>query len=350
MSDPDPSALAAPLVTWFDGHQRELPWRGVRDAYRVWVSEVMLQQTQVETVKRYYEPFLARFPDVAALAAASEGEVLAAWQGLGFYRRARNLHRGAQQVVREHGGELPRDPAALGRLPGLGRYTVGAVLSLTFDQRLPILDGNVARVLARVFRVEGSLKQGPVARRLWALAEEVLPERRVGAFNEALMELGALVCRPTSPACARCPLAAHCGARAEGRPTAYPEPVPAAEVPQVERVCLAVVRGDGRFCLVQRPAEGLLARMWELPAREFAGDEDPATVARELAREHGARGRPTALGTAEHRFSHRHWVQHVYRVETRATRAAGTWVGADELAGYGVPTAARKALRLAGLG
>lgn len=347
---PAPAALAPPLLTWFAAHKRELPWRDELDLYRVWVSEIMLQQTQVETVKRYYEPFLERFPSVEALAAASEDEVLAAWQGLGFYRRARNLHRAARQVLAEHEGQVPCDPAQLGELPGLGRYTVGAILSLGRDQRLPILDGNVARVLSRVFRVAGSPKKSAVSKRLWALAEAVLPEREVGHFNEALMELGALVCRPTSPACERCPLGEHCAAYAADEASAYPEPSKPAEVTRVERVSLLLRRADGRFRIEQRPSEGLLARMWELPAAELQPSEQPAQAASDLARELGALAPPRFLGTAEHRFSHRHWLQHVFAVEAPADSQQGTWVCVDELGAYAVPTAAKKTLRVAGLG
>lgn len=347
---PSPEALAPPLLAWFAAHKRELPWRDELDLYRVWVSEIMLQQTQVETVKRYYEPFLERFPSVSALAGASEDEVLAAWQGLGFYRRARNLHKAAQAVMADHEGEVPSEPQTLGQLPGLGRYTVGAILSLTQDQRLPILDGNVARVLSRVFRVAGSPKKSAVSKRLWALAESVLPERQVGNFNEAMMELGALVCRPTSPACERCPLGELCAARAAGEATAYPEPSKQAEVARVERVSLFLRRADGRFCLEQRPPEGLLARMWELPAAQLAPSQQPAQAAAALARELGTRARPRFLGTAEHRFSHRHWLQHVFAVEVRAARSKrGVWVSSEELADYAVPTAAKKTLKVAGL-
>lgn len=345
---PAPEALAPPLLAWFAEHKRELPWRDEPELYRVWVSEVMLQQTQVETVKRYYEPFLERFPSVSALAAASEDDVLAAWQGLGFYRRARNLHAAARQVVALHEGEVPSDPGTLSQLPGLGPYTVGAILSLTQDQRLPILDGNVARVLARVFSVAGSPKQSAVSKRLWELAEAVLPERQVGDFNEAMMELGALVCRPSSPACERCPLGALCAARAADEATSYPEPSKQAEVPRVERVSLFLRRPDGRFRLDQRPPEGLLARMWELPAAELGPSEQPARAAAALARKLGARTRPRFLGTAEHRFSHRLWLQHVFAVDARGG-SEGTWVSAEELADYAVPTAAKKTLAVAGL-
>ena len=350
---PDPAALAPPLVAWFRAHARELPWRAeVRDPYRVWVSEIMLQQTQVTTVTRYYEPFLERFPTVADLAAASEDEVLAAWQGLGFYRRARNLHRAAQVVVEEHGGEVPREPSALQTLPGLGRYTVGAILSLVDDQRLPILDGNVARVLARVFEVSGPPQKGPTQRRLWALAEETLPEVGSGAYNEALMELGALVCRPQNPACGRCPLGDLCGARARGTQTSYPEPKPQAAVPLVERSAL-LIRRTGTILLQQRPASGLLARMWELPSRELEEGQDPHLEASALGRTLGVRGQLSYHGTSEHRFSHRLWTTHVFSCETKAAAAGEgedlAWVEPAQAGDYAIPTAAKKTLALAGL-
>lgn len=350
---PDPSSLAPPLVAWFRAHARELPWRAeVRDPYRVWVSEIMLQQTQVSTVTRYYEPFLERFPSVSHLAQASEDEVLAAWQGLGFYRRARNLHKAAQVVVREHGGEVPREPAVLQTLPGLGRYTVGAILSLVDDQRLPILDGNVARVLARVFQVAGPPQKGPTQRRLWALAEETLPPEGSGAYNEALMELGALVCRPQNPACGRCPLGELCQAKASGSQADYPEPKPQSPVPLVERSAL-LIRRQETFLLAQRPSSGLLARMWELPARELEEGQDPHHEAEDLARELGARGGLHYHGVSEHRFSHRLWATHVFSCETRAKSAGDSeslaWVEPGQAADYAIPTAAKKTLTLAGI-
>lgn len=352
-ASPDPSALASPLVAWFHAHARDLPWRSEsRDPYRVWVSEIMLQQTQVTTVTRYYEPFLARFPTVHALAQASEDEVLAAWQGLGFYRRARNLHRAAQEVVEKHEGAVPRDAETLQTLPGLGRYTVGAILSLVDDKRLPILDGNVARVLARVFRVSGPPQKGPTQRRLWALAEETLPETGSGAYNEALMELGALVCRPLNPACPRCPLRDHCAANAAGDQAAYPEPKPQSPVPLVERSAISI-RREGKVLLRQRPTSGLLARMWELPAIELEAGQDPHALAGALARELGAKGQLSYRGASEHRFSHRLWTTHVFSCETRAAAAGSgeglAWVDPAQAKDYAIPTAAKKTLTLAGI-
>ncbi len=344
-----PAQLAPPLLRWFRASARDLPWRHQRTPYRVWVSEVMLQQTQVDTVLAYYERFLARFPDVASLAAAEEEEVLAAWSGLGFYRRARNLHRAARVVVAEHGGALPRDRRALAALPGLGRYTVGALLSLAWGERAPILDGNVARVLARVFRVAGPPQRGPTHRRLWALAEAVLPAREVGAFNEALMELGALVCRPRGPDCGACPLRSLCGGAADGEPERYPEPAPRAEVPVVRRAALYLQRADGRFLVQQRPGEGLLASMYELPSAELTPGEAAEQAAARLARRLGCRARLRACGVAEHRFSHRHWTTEVFRARTRAraVRGSGRWVDAAELKTLALPTASRKVVDLA---
>jgi A/G-specific adenine glycosylase len=228
---------------------------------------------------------------------------------------------------------------------------VGAVLSIAHDARLPILDGNVARVLSRLFRVSGDVKATPQQRRLWSLAEAALPRERCGDFNQALMELGALVCRPSSPSCVECPLRAHCQAAAAGDPTAYPEAQKRRAVPTSQRVSLLLSRPDGRFLIEQRPGEGLLASMWELPSAEVSrrGAKARAEVARALARERGARGVPRPRGTAEHRFSHRHWVIHGFAATTRARGAItrGTWVDEAELAEFGVPTVTRKALAAA---
>ncbi len=337
----EPEEVAPPLLRWYAGHGRDLPWRGLRDVYAVWVSEIILQQTRVETGQRYFGPFLQRFPTVQSLAAAEEGEVLALWSGLGFYRRARSLHRAARVVVQEHGGQVPTDPEALGSLPGIGRYTVGAVLSSALNAKLPILDGNVIRVLSRLFLVEGAPDRAAVQRRLWALAEAVLPDDRPGDFNQALMDLGASLCSPTSPSCDRCPLADGCGALAEGRVDDLPEPTKKAKVRFEERVALLVARDDGRFLLQQRPPSGLLASLWELPSVEAEG-EVAVLAAGELSAELGG-GAPRACGTVEHRFSHRHWTVRVFRSRGDG-RGAGRWVTAGDLADLGVPTASRKAI------
>src|SRR5437764_9937338 len=206
-----PHPIRRRLLAWFDRHRRDLPWRRDRDPYRVWVSEVMLQQTTVAAVVPYFQRFLAAFPTVTALAAADEQDVLRLWEGLGYYRRARHLHRAAR-LLAARGGSFPRDPARLRGVPGMGRYTANAVLSQAFDRRLPILEANSQRVLCRLFGRTEDPRRGPLRRWLWRAAEEVLPRKRVGEFNQALMELGALVCTPQAPRCGGCPLRTKCRA------------------------------------------------------------------------------------------------------------------------------------------
>lgn len=226
----DRGGLRRALLAWFGTHRRDLPWRRNRDPYRIWLSEMMLQQTQVATAIPYYERFLRRFPSVPALAAAPLDDVLAEWAGLGYYRRARFLHAGAQAVVREHGGVVPSDPAVFGALPGVGRYTVGAVLSMGFGSALPVLDGNVARVLSRWAAAPLAMRRPADAKRLWAMAEALVPgagsragrHPEAGAWNEALMELGATVCTPRAPACPACPVRRWCRAHALDRVHEFP--------------------------------------------------------------------------------------------------------------------------------
>jgi A/G-specific adenine glycosylase len=262
--------IQRPLLAWFDQERRDLPWRRNRDPYRIWVSEVMLQQTQVATVVRYYEPFLKAFPTIAALAAASEQQVLRRWEGLGYYRRARHLHQAARQLVLEHQGNIADDPEIFGRLPGVGRYILGAVLSQAFDRRLPILEANSQRVLCRLFCRKGD--RGLLKRWLWQAAEGLLPARRVGDFNQALMELGALVCTPRAPRCSICPLRLDCLARRRGWQEAIPSPAPDKKSQLVNEAGLVVRRGQ-KVLLVQRPENGRWAGMWEFPHDSLQGKE-----------------------------------------------------------------------------
>jgi A/G-specific adenine glycosylase len=271
-------AIRAKLLRWFAAHARDLPWRaagpdGRRDPYRVWLAEVMLQQTQAATVVPYYERWLARFPALADLAAAPLDDVLKQWEGLGYYARARNFHRAARAVMDHHGGRVPDTVEALRALPGIGRYTAGAIASLAFGRDAPALDGNIRRVLSRLFAVGGA----PAAAdsRLWALSEALLPEGRAGEFNEALMDLGASLCAPRAPACPRCPLRAHCLARAAGNPEAYPPRRARAPLPH-RLLAAAVLRApDGELLLAQRPARGLLGGLWEFPGGEIDASGPP---------------------------------------------------------------------------
>ena len=255
----------------------------------MWVSEVMLQQTQVATVLRYYSEWMRRFPTLRALAGAPEAEVLHAWQGLGYYSRARRLQRGAQVVVERHGGKLPRDHAALLALPGIGAYSAGAIASIAFGERRPLVDGNVVRVLTRIFGLRGDPGKLPLRRALWDLAGELVPERRPGDFNQALMELGATVCTPRAPRCDACPLARGCEARRLGLVDTLPE-LPPRIPPTRVRVAAAIVRERGRVLIVQQaPDAARWAGLWTFPHTELAGEESHADAARRATLEQTGR-------------------------------------------------------------
>ena len=265
------------LLRWYDAHRRDLPWRRTSDPYAIWISETMLQQTRVETVIPYYERFLARFPDVSALAEAEEDEVLTLWSGLGYYRRARALHAAACEIVAQYGGVFPRERGSVLGLSGIGPYTAGAVLSIAFSDREPLVDGNVARVFARLFGFEAPLRSAPLEKLLWRFAEALVPAGDPGAWNQGLMELGATVCTASGPKCARCPLRKHCCALAEGKVESLPVPAAKKPVLDVELELLLVERPSG-VLLVQRPARGRMASMWELPTREVVSKPGTARL------------------------------------------------------------------------
>ncbi len=320
--------LRAALLAWFRRHARDLPWRRTRDPWRVWVSEVMLQQTQVATATPYYERFVARFPGPDALAAARADEVLAAWAGLGYYRRARFLHEAARTVVREHGGRVPSDPAAFAALPGVGRYTAGAVASIAFGAPLPVLDGNVARVLARWTARPLQIKRPADAKALWAMAAALLeppgaPARSPGDWNQALMELGATVCTPRAPRCAACPVRRGCRAFALGRPEAFPPPA-ARRAPERVRRAVAIVVRRGRL-LVARREGALLDRLWEPPGVDLAKGEPAANA---LSRRLAGLGVRAALADTgvrvRHVITHRAIEVELWRAEPRETPRAGS--------------------------
>jgi A/G-specific adenine glycosylase len=292
--------LGRRLRDWFVVHRRDLPWRRDRQAYRIWLSEVMLQQTQAATVRPYFERFVLAFPTIEALAVANEHDVLRLWEGLGYYRRARDLHRAARLLAAEHAGDFPDDPAVIRGLPGLGTYTTNAVLSQAFDRRLPILEANSQRVLSRLFGRAEDPRQGPARAWLWQAAEAVLPGRRgathavgVGGFNEALMELGALVCTATGPRCGDCPLAARCVAHREGLQDVIPARTPPAAPTLVQEVAVVVRRGL-EVLLVQRAAEGRWGNLWEFPHGAVRDGETHDDAARRLVAE--LTGLETRLG------------------------------------------------------
>jgi A/G-specific adenine glycosylase len=299
---PDPGGFAPRLLAWFAAHGRhDLPWQQPRTAYRVWVSEIMLQQTQVATVIPFFERFVDRFPDARALAEATLDEVLHLWSGLGYYARARNLHRAAQQLRGAPGGELPAGLDALVALPGIGRSTAGAILALARDERHPILDGNVKRVLARWAGVDGFPGDARVAARLWALSEAVTPSSRVAEFVQAIMDLGATLCTRARPACARCPLHADCVARRTGRVALLPTVRPRRARP-TRRVFWLVLRRGDEVLLERRPPTGIWGGLWgfpEYPSRVLAEQALPRAAGREANDP-----RVSVAPVIEHAFTH----------------------------------------------
>lgn len=304
--------LAPALVNWQAQHGRhDLPWQHERSAYRVWVSEIMLQQTQVLTVIPYFERFMARFPDLRALADAALDEVLHLWTGLGYYARARNLQRAAQRIRDEFGGEFPREFADVVGLPGIGRSTAGAILALARRERHVILDGNVKRVLARVFAIEGSPATRAIEKQLWQLATQCTPEQHVDVYTQGIMDLGATVCTRSNPLCTRCPIVSFCQAAAQGRQHELPTPradcTDSSEAsplrkPRRRERCVMLLATDvaGRVLLARRPVSGIWGGLWSLP--QFS-DEDSARRAAGIA---SAQARVTALvlPAIQHRFTH----------------------------------------------
>jgi A/G-specific adenine glycosylase len=342
------------LLDWYRANRRDLPWRRTRDPYAIWISEAMLQQTRALAVIPYYERFLARFPDVAALACADLDDVLGAWAGLGYYSRARNLKRAAEVVVREHGGELPAEALALRALPGVGRYTAGAIASIAFDRPEPVVDGNVARVLARLLDLREDVTRPAAARRLWEEAAALVRGPCPGELNQALMELGARLCTPRAPRCPACPLARRCRARRAGDPESLPLRPRRAEPRRVEAVAALLLR-RGRTLLVRRPPRGLLGGLWELPGGELTPRERPAEgLRRALAERVGLRvARLERAGAVEHGFTHRRLRLHVFRCEGVAGRTrllgfdAHRWLAPGRLGQLPQGALTRKALALA---
>ncbi len=291
------------LLAWYRAHRRDLPWRGSRDPYRIWISEVMLQQTTVSAVIPYFQRWMERFPDVASLSRASLQEVLRAWQGLGYYRRARNLHQAARTIVSEHEGRIPVDYATLRSLPGFGPYTTAAVLSIAFSRPFPVVDANVRRVGMRLIGLRGEAATPRDDQTLLAYLEPMLPSRNPGAFNQALMELGALVCRAKNPACLICPLSEFCRAYARGEQEIIPRPRRRISI-RLEAV-IGIIREGDRYLIQKRPDSGLLAGLWEFPGGKLEPNEAPEqALRRELREELGVdMNDADYLTTVEHAYT-----------------------------------------------
>ena len=296
-------SFSSPLLAWFDEHGRKnLPWQIDPTPYRVWVSEIMLQQTQVTTVLAYYLRFMHRFPDVYTVSDATQDEVLHLWSGLGYYARGRNLHRAAQVICNQHAGEFPTDISALEALPGIGRSTAAAILSLACGQRHPILDGNVKRVLCRYHAIEGWPGKMNVTRKLWSVAEAETPSTRVAEYTQAIMDLGATICTRNHPRCERCPLSSGCIARGESRQAQLPTRQPKKDLPRREITFLIVRDEHGRFLLEKRPPSGIWGGLWGFPECEVRADPTD-WVRRQLGRT--ARS-VTRMAVVHHGFTHYH--------------------------------------------
>jgi A/G-specific adenine glycosylase len=345
--------LREALLAWYRANRRELPWRAgegeVADPYRVWLSEVMLQQTRVETVVRYYERWLERFPTLAALADAPLDDVLKAWEGLGYYSRARNFHSAVREVRVRYGGEVPDDPEAFGALPGIGRYTQGAVMSIAFGQPAPIVDGNVRRVFAR-----WTDDPDPSVPGLWAMAARLVPGSAPGELNQALMELGATVCTPRKPRCGQCPARERCRARIAGTQEERPAPKKAKPLPH-EDTAVAVVERDGRLLLVRRPVDARLGGMWAFPCTvRHRGETVGAAAERAVCEGLGLTVQSgEEIGAVRHVFTHVRVTYHAVRCTSSEGDPlplrydSSAWIEPHQVSDYALPVAQQRIAALA---
>jgi len=347
---------ASALLTWYDAHARRLPWRalpGVQaDPYAVWLSEIMLQQTTVVTVGPYYQKFLRKWPRVQDLAAADIDEVMHAWAGLGYYSRARNLHACAQTVVASHAGVFPAAQADLLKLPGIGPYTAAAVAAIAYGQAATVVDGNVERVIARLFAITEPL---PAAKKpIHEKAAILTPAKRPGDFAQAMMDLGATICTPKRPACGRCPWTKPCIARAEGNPEVLPVKAPKREKPTRRGAAFWIVRADGAVLIRKRPPKGLLGGMMEVPSTEWVADTKDRPPKEARSRPQVLRQAPVEAkwkkrpGDVRHTFTHFHLVLELYEARVpQKTDADGVWVQPESFDDYALPTIMKKVVSLA---
>jgi A/G-specific adenine glycosylase len=341
------SEFARTLVDWQATHGRnDLPWQQNREPYHVWLSEIMLQQTQVDTVVPYYQRFLQRFPDVAALATAPLDDVLTLWSGLGYYARARNLHRAAQMIMSEYAGVFPRTAAELIELPGIGRSTAAAIASFCFGERVAILDGNVKRVLARHFGIEGFPGERAIEQDMWALAESLVPEQGVDIYPQAIMDLGATICTRSRPLCMHCPVTMSCVARQQGRQAELPTPKPRKAVPQRESAML-VLRAQNRVLLEQRPASGIWGGLFSLPEMEIG--EDAASL---MLRRFGFSPKESAIALTpvRHAFTHfgltiQPWLIELNKMPAALNEPNLSWADLGTLETVGLPAPIRRLLQ-----
>ncbi len=345
--------LQSALQSWFQQEARDLPWRQTRDPYAIWVSEIMLQQTRIDQGIPYYKRFMEAFPTVNALAEASEDQVLKVWEGLGYYGRARNLHKAAQVVINDRNGKLPKRAADWRKLPGVGRYTAGAITSIAFGEVVPVLDGNVKRVLTRLFDIADCIDDAVTENTLWAVAESLMPSSKPGDFNQAMMELGALLCTPKRPQCDICPVFACCEARTHGVQEQRPVRKPKKAIPHREQVVAAIFKDD-RYLIAKRPSEGLLGGLWEMPSADILTGETHQQALTRHIKETFELGIQVGglVATVTHAYTHFRITLHVYRCKTDnetpqpAIHTEFRWVRPAHFERYAFPKANLKFLGL----
>ena len=353
MNTTDLDILRKRLLKWYHAHHRDLPWRRSDDPYHIWVSEVMLQQTQVDTVLKYYSQFLKKFPSIKKLARADLQAVLKAWEGMGYYARARNLHRAAKAVVQDLGGKIPDKWDAFHKLPGVGDYIAGAVLSIAFDQAYPVVDGNVKRVLARLHQIAEPVNQVRSNSVFTKFAGKLLDPKRPGTFNQAMMELGALICRPRNPACSHCPLNRHCMAHQTGQVIRYPKRQKSRATPRYH-IAVGVIYKNDRVLITRRKAEGLLGGLWEFPGGKIRnGESAQAACIREIKEEVNLSVHiDRHLAQIKHAYTHFKIVMEVFCCHYKSGRVrlkgpvGFRWIGFDEFKNYPFPRANHKFIPL----
>jgi A/G-specific adenine glycosylase len=357
MTTPPSPSISPLLLDWWDAGHADWPWRGGRDPYAIWVAEIMLQQTQIATVIPYYERWMARFPTVQALAAAALDDVLKAWEGLGYYSRARNMHAAAQTVVADWHGRFPTTATQLQTLPGIGRYTAGAIASIAYDEAVPVLDGNVIRVLSRLLDMADDVTRTATKNQLWQVAAQFVPAQRPGDYNQALMELGQQVCTPTNPSCLLCPLRDPCLARQRGTQLERPVKPPRQRTPHYDVVAGIIwqqgaepLTDGARFLIAQRPLNGLLGGLWEFPGGKVEpGETEAAALPREIMEELGmVIETADYLTTIQHAYTHFRISLHAYHARhlSGAPQHLGVadhaWVTLTDLDGYAFAVTDRK--------
>jgi A/G-specific adenine glycosylase len=347
----DPKRIRRALTGWYDRRRRNLPWRETQDPYAIWISEIMLQQTRVETVVPYFLRFLERFPNVETLARAPLGEVLKLWENLGYYTRVRNLHKAAGEIVERFGGRIPDRWEEILRLPGIGRYTAGAILSIAFGRAVPAVDGNVRRVISRIEAIEESVDDPATQKRIDGLVGTLVPKRNPGRFNQALMELGAVCCTPKTPACPACPLQDDCRARSKGFEQSLPVRGKKKSVPHREVVAAFIRDGEGWILIVQRPARGLLGSLWKFPGGILNPGEIPEEGLARIVREELGIGIGVgpSFASVKHAYTHFRITLTAFRCVLQEGSPAGPpwqWAGVDEIEGLPFSRADRMIARL----